>query len=188
MKKVLKVVGILLLYFGITYACAFIGLLGPAAWIYGTSTAIAFLAATPVLIAGAKWTKPGVFILFTGALVVLYVLAGESFQPEAWISFAVVTALAEIIRAVIGYKKQMGIRLGYAVNILGLAGSFLPLWFRPEWYYEGAVAEMGSTEYADTLMKFSNPAGLIVLVILMLVAGYLGCLVSEKIFKGKVTI
>lgn len=44
---------------------------------------------------------------------------------------------------------------------------------------------MGNVEYAEGLMKYSNPAELAILIVLCLVIGYVGSVLTEKIFKNK---
>ena len=187
MKKAGIVIGMILLYFVLVFAPNFLGFLSPYLWVYQPILG-AFLAATPVLYVGSKWKKPGVFALFTVVVVVIFGLMGEISQPEVWAGYAVAVVLAELARGLIGYDKQMGLRIGYSLNALGMAGSLLPLWTRTSWYYAGAVEEMSDPSYAETLMKLANPGCLVLLIVLTLVCGYLGCLVSEKIFKEKVTI
>ena len=184
MKKTLTTVGLLLLYFVIAFASMFLGFLSPVTWVYYPVVA-AFFSATPVLIVCKNWKKPGAIAIFTAVWVILLGAMGEISKPEVWVGYLVTVIAAEVARYFIGYEKQIASRVGYAINCLGIAGSLLPIWTRTSFYYDGAIEEMGSVEYADGLMKFANPVGLISLIVLTLAAAYLGCIVSEKLFTKK---
>ena len=181
MRKILKVVGLLILYFAIVLASMFLGYLSPVAWVYFPVVA-AFLAASPVLIICKSWKRPGGIAIFTAFWMAIMGALGELDKLEVVVSYIIFLLAAEAIRYFIGYKKQLGSRIGYAVNCLGLAGSLLPLWTRTEYYYEGATEEL-SLDYANGLMRFNNPIGMASLIILTLASAYLGCIVSEKLLR-----
>ncbi len=187
MKKVFVTIGMVVLYFVICFACMFLGFLSPITWVY-YSVFAAFFAATPVLVVASKWKKPGAIALFSVVWMLILGLMGEISSPAVWVTYIITTIAAEAVRFFIGYDKQLGLRVGYAVNSIGLAGSLLPLWLNTDWYYEGAIEEMESVAYADGLMKLANPVGLILLIVFVVAAAYVGCIVAEKLFKDKVKV
>ena len=187
MKKYLFPVGMFLIYFVIVFACEFLGFLSPLLWVYFGVLA-ALLAAAPVMAAASKSDKIGTIALFPIIYLLIMLLLGEVSQPIVFICVILVSILAEVVRKLVGSKKQLSLRLGYAVAALAPGMYLLPLWTKTDWYYEGAVEEMGSQAYADSLMKFATPLGLIALIVLCFAVGYLGALIAERLFKNKVRI
>lgn len=187
MKNVLKTIGLLVLYFVLCLAVEFTGFLSPYLWVFFGALA-SLVAATPVLILGKNWKKPGALCIFSAFWGILMFAMGEYSKVIVPIFLIVMALIAELVRKLVGYEKQQGLRLGYACISAGLAGAILPLFFYKDWYYQGAVEEMGSVAYADTLMKLANVPVLILVIVAGFGFGYLGAIISEKIFKGKVTI
>lgn len=187
MKNVLKTAGLLLLYFALCFAVEFTGFMNPYLWIYFGALA-SLVAATPVLILGKAWRKPGALLIFTLFWVIIMALLGEFKKIIVPIFMIVMAVVAEVVRRAAGYDSRNGMRLGYACISVGLAGTILPLFFYKDWYYQGAINEIGSTDYADALMKMANVPVLISVIVAAFVFGYLGAVISEKIFKGKVVI
>ena len=187
MKKYLFPVGMFLIYFVIVFACEVLGFLSPLLWVYFGVLA-SLLAAAPVMAAAARSNKIGTIALFPIFYLVIMFLLGEASHSVVIICIILVSVLAEVVRKLAGYQKQLSLRLGYAVAAVAPGMYMLPLWVKTDWYYEGAVAEMGSQAYADSLMKFATPLGLIALIVLCFAVGYLGALIAEKRFKNKVRI
>ena len=187
MKKALVVIGMFVVYFALVFLCEFLGFFSPVLWVYFGVIA-AFLAATPVLVVASKTQVPGAIALFPVVYLIIMALLGEVSQPIVAIAIVVVLVIAELVRRIAGAGKQLGLRLGYAISAIAPGMYLLPLWTMTSWYYDGAIEEMGSQAYADTLMAFANPVGLVALVVLCFAAGLLGAIVSEKLFKDKVIV
>ncbi len=187
MKKVLSLIGLEVIYFLIVFACMFLGFLSPFCWIYQPVLA-AFLAATPVLIVEKNWRKCGAVLVLPAIFAIIMTAMGELGGVFRVCAIIVILIVAEVVRYFMGYENKMASRVSYAIVSLIPACSLLLLWQDKEFYYAGAVEEMGSVEYAEGLMKFANPLGFILLIVCTICAGYLGAVVSEKIFKSKTTI
>ena len=113
---------------------------------------------------------------------------GEITSPAVIVAMLVVAVVAEVVRFILGYSTQRGIRIGYAIMSIFTAFTLLPLWIDPDMYYESAMEEIGKTEYADSLMKLSNPVALVLLIVLCFLGGYLGTIIAEKLFKEKTMV
>ncbi|MDO4651049.1 MAG: MptD family putative ECF transporter S component [Eubacteriales bacterium] len=187
MKKVLSFAGLELIYFVIAFGCMFLGFLSPFCWVYQPVVA-AFLAAAPVLIVCKNWRKFGGLFILPGIFALIMILMGEIQGTPRIIAVIAVLLVAEIIRFCLGYNSQKGVRFGYAIAGLVPACSFLLLWLDKEFYYAGAVEEMGSVAYADGLMALATPIGLISLICCTILAGYTGAIVAEKLFKTRVSM
>ena len=187
MKKFLFPAGMFLIYFAILFACEFLGFFSPLLWVYFGVVA-ALLAATPVMAAVARFNKIGMIAMFPIIYLLIMILLGEASQPVVIAGVVLVSILAEVVRRLVGYKKQLSLRLGYAIAAVASGMYILPLWTKTEWYYEAAIEEMFSQDYADGLMKFATPLGLIAQIALSFAVGYLGTLIAESLFKNKVKI
>lgn len=187
MKSVLKTLLLLVIYFVLAGAPSFLGFVSPVLWMYYPIIS-AVLAATPVLWAGARWEKFGAVCLFGLVWAVLGIVLGELSFVDQILPAIAGPFVAELVRLAVGYHKQFGLRLAYAITSLGPVWQIITIWTQTDYYYAGAVEEMGSVEYADALVSLATPVNLVVLIVLTLVAGYLGALVSEKLFKERVTI
>ncbi|MFC2822047.1 MAG: MptD family putative ECF transporter S component [Spirochaetales bacterium] len=186
MKKILFAILLAVIYFAITLGCMFLGFVSPVLWVYQPVIS-AFLAATPVLIACRNWKKFGAVLIFPAVLTVLLIFSGEASGTFRICSLLIVLAASELVRKLMGYESKNGARLSYAVVSLIPICPILLLWLDTKFYYSGAVSEMGQA-YANSLMKMATPFGLILLIALTFLAGYLGAIVSEKIFKDKVEL
>lgn len=187
MKKYLFPAGMFLIYFVILFACEFLGFFSPLLWVY-FSVVAALLAATPVMAAVARFNKIGTIAMFPIIYLLIMILLGEVSQPIVIAGVVLVSILAEVIRKLMSYKSQLGLRLGYAIAAVASGMYILPLWTKTEWYYEAAIEEMFSQDYADGLIKFATPLGLIAQIALSFAVGYLGTLIAEILFKNKVKV
>lgn len=187
MKKVLSLVGLEVLYFIIGFGCMFLGFLSPFCWVYQPIIA-AFLAATPVLMVCKSHRKFGGLLILPAIFALIMIVMREITGVPRIAAIVVVLLAAEAIRYFMGYDSQNSARIGYAIVSLVPACSLLLLWLDKESYYTGAVEEMGSVAYADGLMAIATPLGLLALIVGTIIAGYLGAVVSEKIFKSKVIL
>ncbi len=187
MKKVLSLIGLELIYFIIAFGCMFLGFLSPFCWVYQPVVA-AFLAATPVLIVCKSRKGFGGVLALPGIFALIMIVLGEISGAFIICSVIVVLIAAELVRRAMGYESQKAARVSYAVVSLVPACSLLLLWLDKDFYYAGAVEEMGNVQYAESLMNLANPFGLIALIVCTICAGFLGAIVSEKIFKSKTVI
>ncbi len=187
MKKILSLIGLEVIYFIIAFGCMFLGFLSPFLWVY-QPVLVAFLTATPVLVVCKNWKNFGGLLILPGLYALIMILLGEYSGMPTIGALIVVLLVAEIIRYFMGYNSINGVRFGYAIVSLVPAFQLLLLWLDKNFYYEGAVEEMGSVAYAEGLMTLATPIGLIALIICTIIAGYLGTIVSEKLFKSKVTL
>lgn len=187
MKQVLKTLLLLVVYFVLAGAPSFLGFASPVLWVYYPVIS-AFLAATPVLMAGSRWPKFGAVCIFGLLFAVLGLAMGELAFVDQIAPALIGPFVAELVRLAVGYRKQLGLRLAYAIVALAPVWQIIIIWTRTDFYYANAVTEMGSQAYADGLLAMATPLNLVVVIVLTLVAGYLGALVSEKLFKNKVTL
>jgi len=187
MKKFLSVAGLFVIYFVLVFGCEFLGFVSPLLWVY-YSVLAGLLAATPFMAFASKSTRIGVVALFPILYLVIMLIIGEVSQPICGLMFVAVCILAEVIRRLISSGKQLALRLSYSMTAVAYGMLLLPLWTKTAWYYEGAVEEMGSQAYADALMCYATPFGLISQVVLTFAAGYIGALIAEKIFKNRVIV
>lgn len=165
----------------------FLGFKSPLLWVY-FSVVAGLLAASPLMAFASKTTKPGAVAAFPILYLVIMAVLGEVSQGIVAIFFVIICCAAELVRKLVRSEKQMGLRLGYAVSAVAHGMFLLPLWTKTEWYYEGAIEEMGSQAYADALMKYATPLGLIAQIVLTFAAGYIGAIIAEKLFGDKVRV
>jgi len=165
----------------------FLGFLSPVLWFFYPVLS-ALLAATPLMWGAKEWKKFGGVAVFPLFWYLLMVLMGELRFAERLITPLVIILIAELVRRLIGYEKQSGLRLSYAVSSLVAAMQHLIILTRTDFYYQGALEEMGSTAYAEAVVGFGTPGYFALLLILTFAAGYLGAILSEKLFKSRVII
>ncbi len=177
-----KVFGILI-YIVIIYGCSFLGFVSPTAWIFQPVLG-AFLAATPVLMVAKGWKGPGAIIVAPLVSTVLGILMGELSNGVLIGMIMGLLIVSELVRYWIGYENPLSNRVGYAiVSLMPIVSTSLLLWINTDLYYNAAIEEMNSVAYADGLRAFASPGWLLVLVVLTMVSGYVGTIVSEKVFK-----
>lgn len=184
MKKTLSIVGFSVLYFCIAFAGEFLGFLSPLLWVF-SSGITALFTAIPVTILLHKYPFRGISLVFPAVSLIMGLAMGEISKPEVVIAIIAVGTVAEVAHGILTPGSSKGSRITCAVISCVSACYLLPLWTRTDWYYQEAVKEMGNVEYAEGLMKYSNPAELAILIVLCLVIGYVGSVLTEKIFKNK---
>lgn len=183
----MKVVLLLVIYFVLMLLPMFLGYLSPVLWFFYPVLS-ALLAATPFLWGAKDWKKLGGVAIFPFFWYFIMVLMGELSFVERVITPLVIILIAELVRRFIGYEKQIGLRVSYAISSLVTVMQHLIILTRTDFYYQGAVEEMGSSAYAETIVGFGTVGYFILLLVLTFVAGYLGAVLSEKLFKTKVMI
>jgi len=187
MKKLLKTVVLFVIYFVLMFAPMFTGFLSPTLWFFYPVLS-ALISAAPLMWVASKCRRIGGVAMFPLVWYLLLVIMGELGFAERLITPLIIIIMAEIARWKIGYEKQIGIRIAYAISSLVTAVQHLIIWTRTDFYYEGAVEEMGSTEYADAITAFGTPGYILLLFALTFCVGYLGAIIAEKIFKNKVMV
>ena len=166
-KKSLKwwqILGMGLLYVALVLAASFIGFAHPVCWAYYTVLA-ALLAAWPFYWLAARWQKFGVGT-FLGLLVCLFCLVtGEATGFWSKAMFVLGGVVADVVRLLMGNSSKKALYWAYPFLALGNMGWIIRLWATPQWYYDGAVNEMGQA-YADGIAKLQTPGHLIAVIVL----------------------
>ena len=168
----------------LSFACAFFGFIGPIFWV-GTAVPAALLCAFPMVYLLGKNRVPGQMILTSIVFVLISFAVGEIWKPMNVAVMLVAGALGEIIIAVSDRKTMRGIRMAYCGFSAIFTASILPMWFYKEEYLVHASEEMNSASYADGLSSLATPAGLIILLVIVFAAGYLGSVMAEKMLAKK---
>ena len=131
-----------LLYLVFVFASCFIGFLHPACWAY-FSVLAAILAVGPYFWLAARWQKFGVGTVLA-LIVCLFCLAtGEA---GGLLSKAIILGggvLADIVRLFMGNGSRKALYCAYPFLVIGNIGWIIRLWSDKQFYYDGAVEEMG---------------------------------------------
>jgi hypothetical protein len=109
--------------------------------------------------------------LFALVLAVVLLVMGEIDFVQTLL-MVVVGIVSDVVRQAIGTTSKRGILLAYPVLPLGILVWLMKLWTAAEWYYQGAAEEIG-TDYAEGLKTLSSLWALVLVVILILAAGYI---------------
>lgn len=181
MKNLIKTALLLIIYFALMFAPMFVGFLSATAWFYYPVIS-ALIAATPFMWGAKEHVSIGGVAMFPLFWYVVMLVMGELGFPERIIAPIVVIIACEIVRKFAGKQSQMGLRLSYATASLVTCMQHLIILTRTDFYYEGAIEEMGSVEYAEAIIAFAKPGYFILLFVLTFIAGYLGTLIAEKLF------
>lgn len=159
-----QVLGMGLIYLVFVFASCFIGYLHPVCWAY-FSVLAAILAAGPYYWLAVRWKKFGVGT-FCALLVCLFCLA--SGEAGGLLSKTMILGggiLSDIARVVVGSTAKKGVYCAYPFLAVGNVGWVIRLWSDSQWYYDGAVSEMGES-YAQGLQALQTPGHLIAVIIL----------------------
>ena len=175
------ILGLAVVYVVTVFATAFLGFLSPFAWVFFTVVA-ALLGAFTYHPMAVRWKEFGVGTLPAAVLAAFLLATGECNLSMALLMLLAGVA-SDIIRQLIGHATMKGQLLAYPVLSIGVIAWILPLWTRTEWYYQGATEELGAN-YAEGLMKFASPWGLLVVVLTTAVAGFVGILIAAKVFHS----
>lgn len=171
------------LCFALYFATMFIGFINPFCWGICFPVLAAFLISGPITY--LAYMKPGIGSIAVGPIftfLVMFVL-GEFSQGAVIIGFIGAIILAEILRAVLGYKTEKGLRVSMSVlSILGLV-AVINMWLKTAWYSKAALNEM-STEYSNQITDIGNNYFLLALsVILCVIMANISISLTKKIFK-----
>ena len=171
-----------LLYLVFVFASCFIGFLHPACWAY-FSVLAAILAVGPYFWLAARWQKFGVGTVLA-LLVCLFCLAtGEA---GGLLSKAVILGggvLADIVRQFTGNGSRKALYCAYPFLAIGNIGWIIRLWTDKQFYYDGAVEEMGQA-YAEGIKALQTPGHLVAVIVLTAAIAVLGIWLCTKADKG----
>ena len=183
-KNVVKwwqILGMGLLYLFFVFASCFAGFLHPVCWAY-FSVLAAILAAGPYFWLAARWRKLGVGT-FCALLVCLFCLAtGEA---GGLLSKAVILGggiLADVVRQFAGNGSSKALYCAYPFLAIGNIGWIIRLWSDKQFYYDGAVAEMGQA-YAEGIKALQTPGHLVAVIVLTAAVAILGIWLCTKVDK-----
>jgi len=170
-----------LLYLAMVFTSCFIGFLNPVCWAY-FSVLAALVCAFPYLWLAARWHRFGLGTALS-LLVCLFCLAtGEA---SGWLSKAIILGcgvLSDIVRLILANNTRKGVYAAYPILAIGNIGWVIRLWTEPEWYYQGAINEMGE-QYAKDILKLQTTGHLISVIILTAVAAVLAIWLMMKANK-----
>lgn len=98
-------------------------------------------------------------------------------------SFAIVGVLAEIARAITGYKSVKGAVISSGILSMGFIGSPLPMWLFQESYMK-SIIDMGmDPKYVSQLKDMISIGSLIGCLALAFVVGMVGGIIGKIILK-----
>ena len=183
-----QILGMGLLYLVFVFASCFIGFLHPVCWAY-FSVLAAFLAAGPCFWLAARWQKFGVGT-FCAALVCLFCLvSGEAGGALSKVLILSGGILADIVRQFMGNASRRALYCAYPLLAIGNIGWIIRLWSDKQWYYDGAVSEMGQA-YAEGIKALQTTGHLVAVIAFTAAVAFLSIWLcakidrkSEKLFK-----
>ena len=170
-----------LFYLVFVFASCFIGFLHPACWAY-FSVLAAILAVGPYFWLAARWQKFGVGTVLA-LIVCLFCLAtGEA---GGLLSKAIILGggvLADIVRQFMGNGSRKVLYFAYPFLAIGNIGWIIRLWSDKQFYYDGAVEEMGQA-YAEGIKALQTPGHLVAVIVLTAAIAVLGIWLCTKVDK-----
>jgi len=174
-----QALGMGLLYLASVFASCFIGFLHPVCWAY-YSVLAALLAAWPYFWLAARWHHFGVGT-FCALLVCLFCLAsGEAGGALSKVIILGCGILSDLVRLLAGRSSRKGLYAAYPVLAVGNVGWIIRLWTDPQWYYEGAVEEMGEA-YAKGILSVQTTGHLVAAILLTAAAAVLAIWLCSKL-------
>ena len=165
-------IGVALLYLIFVFASCFIGFLHPVCWAY-FSVVAAILGAGPYFWLAARWQKFGVGTVCALLVVLFCAVTGEA---GGLLSRGLILGggiLADIVRLLVGNNSRKALYCAYPLLAVGNIGWVIRLWSDKQWYYEGAIEEMGQV-YADGIEKLQTPGHLVAVIVLTAAVAILG--------------
>lgn len=178
------IIGCVILYAVTSFASAFIGFLSPWCWIVLFPMLAAVLGAPTYLWVASRWQRFGVATVFALVLAAVLLPMGEIDYLQAILMVAA-GVISDVVRHVLGNNQKTSVFIAYPILPLGILAWLMKLWTNSEWYYNGAAEEIG-TEYAEGLKTLSSTSSLIMVIFLVLVAGYIAIrIAAAKMKYGK---
>ena len=176
-----QILGMGLLYVVLVLAAAFAGYASPVCWAY-FSVIAALVAVWPYYWLAARWQKFGVGTFLALMLLVFCLVTGESSGLLSCVMMIAGGVIADFVRLLIDNKSKKGLLAAYPLLAIGNLGWVIRLWASPEWYYTGAIEEMGQA-YADGILKLQSTGHLIAVIILTAAVAVLAVWVCGKVDK-----
>ena len=177
----LGIIGCAILYAVTSFASAFLGFLNPWCWIVVFPVLAAVLGAPSYAWAASRWQRFGVATLFALTLAGVLIAAGEINFLQLCLMVAV-GVVSDVVRQSIRNNQKQGILTAYPILPLGILAWLMKLWTASEWYYQGALEEMGAN-YANDLRALSSPWALALVIVLTLAAGYAAIRIVSRLRK-----
>jgi len=178
------IIGCVILYVVTSFASAFIGFLSPWCWIVLFPMLAAVLGAPTYLWVASRWQWFGVATVFALVLAAVLLPMGEIDYLQAILMVAA-GVISDVVRQVLGNNQKTSVFIAYPILPLGILAWLMKLWTNSEWYYNGAAEEIG-TDYAEGLKTLSSTSSLIMVIFLVLVAGYIAIrIAAAKMKSGK---
>ncbi|ETJ99492.1 TIGR02185 family protein [Eubacterium nodatum ATCC 33099] len=129
-----------------------------------------------------KVPKRGTALLLSLITGLIYFISGECTWTML-MSFAIVGVLAEITRAITGYKSVKGAVISSGILAMGFIGSPLPMWLFQESYMK-SIIDMGmDPKYVSQLKNMISIGSLIGCLALAFVVGMIGGIIGKVILK-----
>ena len=174
MKKInyFCILGFTALYVVTVFATAFLGYLHPLCWV-GFPALAALLGAYSYYHVAQRWQQFGAGTLLGLAFGLLLLVTGEGDV----VTLCIMTAagvVSDIVRKLTDRPAY-----SYPVLAIGVISWLLPLWTRAQWYHDGAAEELG-IDYAEGLMLLANWWGLLLVIIVTALMGYIGIRLINK--------
>ena len=176
------IIGCVILYAVTSFASAFIGFLNPWCWIVLFPMLAAVLGAPTYLWVASRWQQFGVATVFALVLAAVLLPMGEIDTTQA-ILMVVIGAVSDVVRLVLGNNQKSSAFIAYPILPLGILAWLMKLWTNSEWYYQGAAEEIG-IDYAEGLKALSSIRALVMVIILVIVAGYIAIRISAAKMKS----
>lgn len=132
------------------------------------------------------WAAVGVALLY-----LLFVFAScfiGFLHPACWAYFSVLAAilgggvLADIVRQFMGNGSRKALYCAYPFLAIGNIGWIIRLWSDKQFYYDGAVEEMGQA-YAEGIKALQTPGHLVAVIVLTAAIAVLGIWLCTKADK-----
>ncbi|MCT4543193.1 MAG: MptD family putative ECF transporter S component [Vallitalea sp.] len=169
------------IYFIIALASNVLGGLHAIVWFLSPCIA-ALLCGIPFMILASKVKKPFTVMIMGIVVGLLFLITGQ-FHILVPITFFVTSCIVEIIRYVTKYTSFKGNAVGFSIFALSMVASPLPLWIDSESFIS-RIKEFGMPQsYIDTVTSLTSTSMLITMILLTLISGLIGSLITKSMFK-----
>ncbi len=173
--------GMAVLYLVLVFASCFVGFLHPVCWAY-FSVVAALLGVGPYFWLAARWQKFGVGTVCALLVFLFCLVTGEA---SGLLSRGLILGggiLADVVRLLVGNNSRKALYCAYPFLAIGNLGWVVRLWSDKQWYYEGAIGEMGQA-YADGIAKLQTTSHLVAVIVLTAAVAALGIWLCGKVDK-----
>jgi len=185
MEKNVKWWGFLLmglLYLVLVFASCFIGFLHPVCWAY-YSVLAALLASGAYFWLASRWRKFGVGTICSLLVCLFCAASGEAGGVLSKVIILGCGIISDIVRSLIGNSSKKGLYWAYPILSVGNIGWIIRLWTDPDWYYQGAIDEMGEA-YAEGIKALQSPWHLVAAVVITGIVAYVAIRLCAKANPG----